>query len=562
MRAKSFVLTLLLVLFIAACGSQADYDETQYTPDPTPEAAEAEPVMYQDEDYGGSLPILRIETYYDPFTQERTFWHYGTIALTGACDERDFEDVNIRVRGRGNSTWWRGMGKRPLRFRFREARPVLSENTGRDWILLANHFDRSLLRNYAALTLGNKLDGLSFTPVPHHVQLYVNGEYMGVYLLTDERNTEPGRLNITWDEDPAESGFFLELDARAYQTGILNETYIIVSGLYYDLRYPDDLLPEHVEYVRAYLEVVSYAIRRQSFDELLTLIDLDSFVDFYIVQEFFKDIDARDLSTFMYISGSGENRRLFMGPIWDFDLAAGNAANQPLGYGPEGLYVAEFNYWFRNLMRRPEFFEAVQTRWNGIRHNEFAETLEHVRHVATYYQNEFERNFIRHPNAFRRAFMPTPREILEIDYFMGHVEHLLNWMETRANWFDEFLNGDMAFYDHLTTYVERRQYNIININANGNLLEFNLPPVVFHHRIMVPVSELAGIISAMHNTSVAVNYFDGDLVVEFDSERFEFSIPTALPVFDDIFVPVRVIADIFGYVTSWDSTTNTVYLIS
>lgn len=555
---------LLLIIFamlFVACGSNVVeylYEPQQVSLDIS-DTVGNEPLSFRYED-NARFPVLHITSYYDPFIQERTLWHDGTISLSGVSDNIDFDDTDIRIRGRGNSTWWRGADKRPLRFRFREARPVLSDNPARDWILLANQFDRSLLRNYAALTLGGKLEGLGFTPVPYHVQLYVNGEYMGVYLLTDERNVGPGRMSIYWNEDPTISEYFLELDARAYQTGILDETYISVNGLYYDLRYPDDLSPAHVEYVRAYLEAVSYAIRRQGFDEILELIDLESFVDFYIVQEFFKDIDARDLSTFMYISGTDDERRLFMGPIWDFDISAGNAGNQPLGYGPEGLYVAEFNYWYRNLMRRPEFFEAVQARWNEIRDAEVAQTIEHLRFVSVRYQDEFERNFERHPDVFGRAQMRTPQEILEIDYFMGHVEHLLNWLTVRATWFDEFFEGGMAFHDHLSAYIEMRQEHVISVVAAGELFDFATNPISFHHRIMIPLSELDSILAALHDADVTVTHTDEDLQVEIGDESFEFSIPTALPVLGDIFIPIRLIAEIFGHELAWDGTTNTVYI--
>jgi len=564
MKVKFFLVPLLLILlamFFVACGGNADeyiYEPQQVSLDIS-DTDRSVPLAFRDTD-NASFPVLHINSYYDPFIQERNFWHDGTISLSGVSSEIDFDDTAIRIRGRGNSTWWRGPDKRPLRFRFREARPVLSDNPARDWILLANQFDRSLLRNYAAFTLGGKLQGLDFTPVPHHVQLYVNGEYMGVYLLTDERNAEPGRMSIYWDEDPTISDYFLELDARAYQSGILDETFISVSGLYYDLRYPDDLSNEHVEYIRAYLEAVSYAIRRQSFDEILELIDLDSFVDFYIVQEFFKDIDARDLSVFMYISGTGDERRLFMGPIWDFDISAGNAANQPLGYGPDGLYVAEFNYWYRNLMRRPEFFEAVQTRWNEIRDIEIAQTIEHLHIVSVRYQDEFERNFERHPDVFGRAQMRTPQEILEIDYFMGHVEHLLNWLTARANWFDEFFEGGMAFQDHLSAYIKMRQEHVINVVVEGELYDFAINPISFHHRVMIPLSELDGVLAALHDADVTVTHNDYDLFVVIGNESFEFSIPTALPVLDDIFIPIRLIAEVFGHELDWNGTTNTVYI--
>ena len=490
-----------------------------------------------------TFPSLHITSYYDPFVQVREFWHDGTLTLTGAPDIFNFEEVDIRIRGRGNSTWIVGPDKRPLRIRFRTPQPLMSYYEARDWVLLANHFDRSLMRNYSAFYLGNMLSGLYFTPVPRHVHLYVNGEYMGVYLVTDERNTGPGRLQLAWHEDPAKSCFFLELDVRAPETGILDETFITVQGLHYDLRYPNDLEPGHVEYVRAYLTAVSSAIRSRDFDEVLTLIDLASFVDFYIVQEFFKDIDARDLSTFMYITGTGESRRLFMGPIWDFDLAAGNARNQPLGYGPRGLYVAAYgtwtgNIWFANLMQIPEFFDAVKTRWNEIRYREIAQTIERIRTVTQTHQHEFERNFERHPDVMGREQMPTPQGILEIDYFMGHVEHLTDWLETRANWLDDFLNGRLPPYDHMMVWLE---YQIsrppISLKINGEAQRLNFPLITAENHAMILRGELEAIFGIHYDLP-----------------------PELLIVRNYTFVPLRQFAVAHGYDISWDQGARAVII--
>ena len=575
-------LPALAMLILTACGGGSathGYDDTAYdnalsTPHEDVSAGSNSPLptLVEHIDDIATFPSLHITSYYDPFIQEREFWHDGTVALTGAPEGFNFEPVDARFRGRGNSTWWMGPDKRPLRIRFRTPQPLMSDYEARDWILLANQFDRSLLRNYSAFYLGQLLDGLGFTPTPHHVHLYINGEYVGVYTLTDERNTGPGRLYLEWHEDPAQSDFFLELDARAYRTGILDETYVTVNSLHYDLRYPNDLSPAHVDYVRAYITAVSNAIRHQSFEDVLALIDLDSFVDFYIVQEFYKDVDARDLSIFMHITGTGDNRRLFKGPIWDFDLAAGNSKYQPLGYGPEGLYVAVFNYWYRYLMNRPEFFEAVQNRWNEIRNREIAQTIERIRFVSQRYQHEFERNFERHPDVFGREQMPTPQEILEIDYFMGHVEHLINWLETRANWMDDYFNGRLPDYDRMWALVEF-QANIAPISfvVNGEPHELSIPAVSMHNRVMVALQELEAIFGvsidydltvagsiAIYHHHVSVTHQTGDLFIMVNGTRIDFDMPTALLIRDYIFVPLHVFIDAFGYDVHWDNDTRTV----
>ena len=526
------------------------------------------------EDAPGVFPSIHITTSIDPFDIDRELWHNGLISVTNAAlPEHNFEDTSARIRGRGNSTWWRGPDKRPLRFRFDEAQSMFgSEAVATDWILLANHFDRSLLRNYSALYLGNLLGSMPFTPRIQNVHLYVNGKYMGVYQLTDERDVNPGRLEMTWNEDPALSGFIIELDGRAPDEGVENETYVMANNMAYDIRFPgaSGRTPEHMAYVKQYLENVSHAIRYGSFDELLELIDLDSFIDFYIVQEWTKNSDVHSLSVFMHINGEGEDRRLIMGPLWDFDIAAGNYGNQTMGYGPEGIYAGVVNYWFRYLLNRPEFFEAAADRWNEIVDAEIAQTIERIKYLATNYQEDFERNFIRHDDILTTTRIVVPAEILEIGSFMGNVEHLLEWYEARTSWLSDFFNGRLEDYDPLWHLVTYHKYdNPIWIEFNGVYSKLEFPPIMLQFRTLVELEDLASIFGLEVNfnseTGLATMKY-GETVIMHQShtsfitvngEHAAFDAPSII-IKDKLFVPIRMIVDALNFGIEWDSDSRTV----
>jgi len=528
---------------------------------------------------GPSFPSISITTYYNPFTVEREFWHSGTLSVSGAALGLNFEPVETRFRGRGNSTWRNGADKRPLRIRFEEPRPMLgSDYAATDWILLADFFDRSLLRNYSALHLGNLLSGLDFTPTPHHVHLYVNGEYMGVYILTDERDVNPGRMQLVWDEDPALSDFFLELDHRAHSQGILNDTFVNINGLAYDIRYPGNRsrrTPEHVAYVDEYLHRVSYAVRQQGFDEAIKLIDLDSFIDFYLVHELFKEYDVvNQLSIFMHIRGQGDERRLFMGPIWDFDLAAGNVLHQQMGRGPEYLYVALFNYWYRYLMQMPEFFDAVVARWNEIVDEEIAQMINHVRQLAQDYQTEFERNFERHQIlGVAVPRIPAPQAMIDIEDHPGHVVYLLNWLELRVSWLDDFFNGRIPGHDPLWVLVEyHTNHSPIAITVNGVEHELNLSLINLQNRVMVHINELENIfgldvsynpetgIVSMSRRGISIAHRVGDLFMAANMQRIDMDVPGSLYIGEYLFIPLRTIAEILGYDIRWSVSGRRVVL--
>ncbi|MCL2387753.1 MAG: CotH kinase family protein [Defluviitaleaceae bacterium] len=526
-------------------------------------------VVYASQPTIPKIPAIHINVPESPFVY-REVWQDGIISLS--YSDYDFGATAVRVRGRGNSTWWLGEDKRPLRFRFNEARSVLgSEYAARDWILLAENFDRSLLRNYAALTLGARLGGMSFVPSAQHVHLYVNGEYMGVYLLTDERNTETGRLDIQWHSEPSLSDFFVELDFRAYRGGIYGETFVVVNDRIYDIRYPSSerrRTPAHIVYVRRYLEAVSYTLRYGTFEEAMKLIDLDSFVDFYIVQEVVKNPDAYYTSVFTYITGEGGNRRLFMGPLWDFDLAAGNVPDWHFSRDPQHLYVAVLHYWYRNLMTMPEFVEAVVIRWNEVRDTAIAETITHIRDTAETYKDEFERNFERHQVMGTPLNIGSP-EIQAIDTFDGQVEYLINWLETRVAWLDNFfisINLDKGLTDALASQMIFDHFQFhrnIDITINGEHHQLTIRPIILQGRTMVEVGEIANIFGAeVYEESDAIYMLRGDTVFINHIGSSTFTVNgvcveadvSSVVMGGYVFLPLRLTAEVLGYQIEWDGS--------
>ena len=503
-----------------------------------------------------TFPIMRIYVPESPFVHRNT-WQNGTISIENSPYAME---ATTRVRGRGNSTWWDGEGKRPLRFRLDQAQSIMgSEYIARDWILLADKFDRSLMRNRSALFLAREMGSMSFVPTFHHLHLYVNGEYMGVYLLTDERDTSRGRLEIDWHEDPRRSGFFLELDGRAPISGAENETYVIVNNLPYDLRWPSDerMTPEHVAYVRGFLDVTSFAIREQSFEEILRRIDLDTFVDFYILQELYRNKDVYMLSVFMHITGESGERRLFMGPVWDFDMAAANSPTQWMGSGTDGLYVAIFNYWYRHLMQHPEFFDAVASRWNELYPTAITDTIAHIRDNAIRYRNEFERNFIRHP--YPAPFLRP--DFAEINTFMQQINYLADWLENRAAWLNSFFSREFPDYCHMQEFLNFYKYDSpITIEINGVAQEFEIPAIRLPYTTKIALPELARILNlqtsqnainiTMWNDDTSIVHRIGTDVFTINGVRFD-ATASSVAILDHIFIPLRVIAEALGYNVDW-----------
>jgi len=452
MKKGLFILSLLILALVISIVVACSSYETPLEPTDTTYIS-----------YGGMrmrFPVIRLDTYEGNPLESRHDWLRGNISIESAVMEHTQQNMSGRMRGRGNSTWRRGTDKRPLRFRLDEPGHVLgSPYAHRDWILLASHFDRSLFRDYFALHLAELMDGLDFTPSAQFVHLFVNSEYMGVYQLTDERDIAPGRAMLTFDEDPAVSEYFLEFDRHSLysDTAIEGEDYFMVYGRAIDLRWPGSGLRSdgHFKYAHGFVDNLSRTIRSQDWDAIKRLIDIPSFVDFYIVQELMKNNDIGWFSVFMTIRGQGEDRKMFMGPVWDFDQSSGNTENRPAGevrtaelvVSPEGLFAGAYNYWYRYLLDIPEFYELVARRFAEVVNTEVAAAIQHVRDMYNEYFDDFDLNFQRHPICL--VAPPSWIWILadvtqEIDSFSGHVEYFLDWLNARVEWFSEhFVPGSM-----------------------------------------------------------------------------------------------------------------------
>jgi len=405
------------------------------------------PAFITDIDFGeGEFPVVRIYT--EEPAIDRNNWISATISLSNTDEEFEFEDVETRIRGRGQSSWrW---PKRPFRIRFEDARPMLdSGHAARDWTFIANHYDNSLLRNYSAYYLASLLDGMYVAPFARFVDVYFNGEYQGVYMLSIQHSyiTE-GQVNLSYDPDPAVSEYLIELDYRIRNEGVEFQDFVLVNTRSFEIRYPSgrSMTREHAIYVREFLyRIESLLLLRD--EAVFDYIHLPSFVDFYLLSELYKDVDIGFSSFFMQIRGQGADRRLELGPVWDHDRSLGNDWRNvnlnTFGYHPRepyGIWAGRHSHIFFFLLEMPTFYNAVVERWNEIKDGQIPQTIARIEYMASTYEASFERNFLRWPILGIRSEV-QPYEVGEIDTFAGHVAFIVDYLERRTAWLDEYFNS-------------------------------------------------------------------------------------------------------------------------
>ena len=417
---------------------------------------------HQPDVYVDGFPILAIDVDFNlPIDWDasgynllfvRENWLGATLSISNTSEQFMVEDMEIRARGRGNSTWWSFGPKRPMRFRFPDEHQAIfdSPHIGRDWIMFANAADPSHMRNFAAKYLATLMGNFPFTPQTWFVHLYLDGEYRGVYLVADEREADTGRGDLYLHEDPTISEFMIEFDTRLSWEAEdpVNTHWVNVRGPW-DIRWPstsawmDDENNPHALYVDDFLTRLDNAILTGDEDTIRAMLDLDSFVDFYLLQEFTKNQDARWSSLFFQIRGQGDDRRLYAGPVWDFDLSAGGTYYTESPIGSHAVMNSDPNDrfdWFYHFYQLPWFRELAYLRWQEIRDVQVRQTIDRVNYMAKNFADDFLRDFERWPqhDSFNYDWSSS-ESTRSLSGPAAQVEFLLDWYEQRINWMNEWL---------------------------------------------------------------------------------------------------------------------------
>ncbi len=333
------------------------------------------------------LPRLKIDTSGIPIDSREVYVDATFVLANPAAATPEYR-LNGKIRGRGNSTWWEA--KKPYKVQFTndasyaKVPDFLGMKRNRNWALLADHLDHSLIRNKLALTVGNSsafAEGLKWTPSGQHVEVTLNGSYAGVYLLTEDIRIASSRLAIREMSTSAaagqvDGGFIVEVDypQDCYWSPTLNMQHQTPQGVRMCVDTPDeeDITPAQLAYAKGYVNAVE-ADLYGSGD--LSKINPLSFADWYLLQELFRNEDAIFYSSdFMWKDTAGaaipSDRLLNMGPIWDFDIAAGNSDQ----YQPDGCWVNKtldwlpnWPNWFAKVFDHREFLNLTLARWQEKR---------------------------------------------------------------------------------------------------------------------------------------------------------------------------------------------------
>lgn len=305
------------------------------------------------------LPVMWIETEGRKDITSKEVYQRASFKLIEDVRTRTAGDIiedSVSIKGRGNSTW--DMAKRPYALKFDNKISLLDEPKDKSWVLLANYTDKTLLRNQTAFYMG-KISNLDYTPRYHYVELMLNGRYNGTYQLGEKIKISKDRVNVGND------GFLMEIDSRAPSES--DARYFKVKHLAQavNIKDPDvDYYDESYNYAKNYVTFADSILFTETFTDpeigWQKYMDMNSFVDWYLINEITKNNDAILWSSCYMNLKRGE--KLKMGPLWDFDIALGNVDYNGT-YLTDGFWIKNTS-WYAQLFKDPAFVARVKERFN------------------------------------------------------------------------------------------------------------------------------------------------------------------------------------------------------
>ncbi|RYZ88876.1 MAG: hypothetical protein EOP04_08320 [Proteobacteria bacterium] len=381
-----------------------------------------------------TIPVLRISTNEQAVIDSTDTYVNGHLKFQSANGET-LAESDLTIKGRGNSTWL--MPKKPYRIKLPAKLAFQDMPADKDWVLLANYSDKSLLRTAAAFELGNRL-GMAYTPRSIFVELFLNDAYQGVYQLAENIKISKSRVNIkeleTSDISSAKisGGYLLEVDARMKDPF----GFITSRSLTMTITKPEPPAAEQSTYIESYFnnfeslifdDVASNSAQYQS------LIDVDSFINWYLVSEIMKNNDSVDFSS-IYMH-KDRDKPLAMGPLWDFDIAAGNIDYSEAQY-PEGWWIRTNARWFERLFQDPVFVARVKTRWYTMKVSAIDTLPSFIDLRAKELDLAQSNNFSRWTTLQAKVW---PNPVVNQTY-QGELDYLKAWYIKRVAWLDREIN--------------------------------------------------------------------------------------------------------------------------
>lgn len=231
----------------------------------------------------------------------------SAVSLYSPFGKLEYIDSSVLIKGRGNTTW--DAVKQPYEIKLSDNHPLCGMSSCSKWALLANFYDDTKILNKMIMDLSGNI-GMEYAIESDWVDLYVNGEYRGNYLLCKDPGIGKGRLQLS-------DGYFIEKDNRTGPDS--PDPHFNIGKDFFRIKDPLPVDEEDILSISSFVNEVDKDIHEGSGNEHFAHIDIPSFARRFMVDEFC--FRSASMQTNCYFYNRGDT--LYAGPCWDYDLVCG-----------------------------------------------------------------------------------------------------------------------------------------------------------------------------------------------------------------------------------------------
>ncbi len=379
---------------------------------------------------------------------------YTGESVTGGTYEMEY------IRGRGNSTWYDD--KKPYKLKLNKKSDLLGMGANKHWVLLANALDDSMLRNKITYWLGDEL-GMPYTPQSEPVDVVMNGEYLGSYMLTEHVRIGKSRVNIDdledtdYTEEPEITGGYLLSrsprhdgnEQQVFKTERKSE--FLIESPEFDKNFNE----AQYNYIKNYVQTLENAIYSEGFkidgQSYRDLMDINSTVLYYWVQEFSMNWDGFNQSSVFLYKPRGD--KLYWGPLWDFDFSAwGSTEFTSPRY--KGWIQNGYGNWNGRLFEDPDFVADIKAAWPLVK-----EKIEQIIKTDGQLDLYAERLNISARYNYEKWTYNSAQQLESVTYD-SEIERLRDWISGRLEWVENNLYS-----------IEPQKTTVTFLDKNGSIVD-------------------------------------------------------------------------------------------
>ena len=461
-RFAALVLVILTLISLVSCASakkETSGAESEYPKYETQKNVGNPSALGATSTENSTFPNVHIKVEGRKEIERKDIYLQARVSIDNCPEQYVLENVAAEVRRRGNGTF--RMEKPAYRIRFAEKYNLFGQANGygRSWVLLANSSDACMLRTHAVFAMAHTLENIAWTTSSSFVQLYVNDTYRGVYQLVEQHNTSDGRIEINEDPNVIDTDYLIELDEYAGSDGSLGIDWFQVNKFNYNggsgkgikinkyLIRSDYNTKEKCSFLHDYFKKADDAIIKGDYDEVSRYIDLDSFIDMYILHELSRNGDV-GWSSFYMVKKAGD--KIYFTCPWDFDNTFGNDGRihknsyKYLHAGNGVQKEKQSHSWYFTLFQRKWFVDMVAKRWNEVAEGMRDTAIKEIDRIYNDFGAELVRNYEVWKVKTKKYETDFDPPLIQ-DSYDEHVEFLKLYLNLRYDWLNDYFNSDQKY---------------------------------------------------------------------------------------------------------------------